>query len=48
MGILMGPSAPIATGLILIRSLRITGIHVGSRVMLLQSGAHFGKIVVRL
>ncbi len=78
-GVLTGPSAAIATGAILTRSLRITGIYVGSRVMFdhllaamtptqlrpvidrvfdfadapaalahLQSGAHFGKIVVKL
>lgn len=78
-GVLTGPSAPIATGPILTKSLRITGIYVGSRVMFdhllaamtptqlrpiidrvfdfadalaalahLQSGSHFGKVVVKL
>lgn len=78
-GVLTGPSAPIATGLILTKSLCITGIYVGSRVMFnhllaamtptqlrpiidrvfdfadatdalahLKSGAHFGKVVVRV
>lgn len=78
-GVLAGRSAPIATGLLLTKSLRLTGIYVGSRAMFerllgaltqnqlhpvidrvfelaeapaalayLQSGAHFGKVVVRL
>ncbi|MFD2717820.1 NAD(P)-dependent alcohol dehydrogenase [Hymenobacter monticola] len=78
-GVLTGVSAPIATGPLLTKSLRLTGIYVGSRAMFerylqaltlhqlrpvidrvfdfaeapaafahLQSGAHFGKVVVRL
>ncbi|GAB3583624.1 zinc-dependent alcohol dehydrogenase family protein [Hymenobacter daeguensis] len=78
-GVLTGVAAPIATHLLLTKSLRLTGIYVGSRDMFerylqaltqtrlrpvidrvfafeeapaalqhLKSGAHFGKIVVRL
>lgn len=78
-GVLSGNSASIATGPILTKSLRLTGIYVGSRTMFehlltaltqlqlrpiidqvfsfddapaalahLESGAHFGKIVVRI
>jgi len=78
-GVLTGVAAPITTGQILSKSLRLTGIYVGSRTMFerylqaltqtqlrpiidrvfsfdeapaalthLKSGAHFGKIVVRL
>ena len=78
-GVLTGRAAPIATGLLLTKSLRLTGIYVGSRAMFerllaaleqsqlrpvidrvfafdeapaalayLASGAHFGKVVVRL
>jgi NADPH:quinone reductase-like Zn-dependent oxidoreductase len=78
-GVLTGTAAPITTGQILFKSLRLTGIYVGSRAMFerylqalalnqlrpvidrvfafadapaalahLESGAHFGKVVVRL
>ncbi len=78
-GVLTGASAPFAPGLLLTKSLRLTGIYVGSRAMFerllaaltqhqlrpvidrvfgfgeapaalayLESGAHFGKEVVRL
>lgn len=78
-GVLTGVSAPIATHLLLSKSLRLTGIYVGSRTMFerylqaltltqlrpvidrvfdfdeapaafahLQSGAHFGKVVVQI